>query len=166
MTLLTDFRHDTISKLLDRNYPVDKFDWDTKIQLASIVFDSKELNQKVIARLVASLEAKPGRYERELIRFAEDLTAIRGKKTSATSLRTYRWIWNKISHLPVPEDFSWTTWRRLAETKNPEKWLNDALKNGWSGSELNRHILQEKMKTKKVKTMNCPFCQKEIAINS
>ena len=153
---MTNLDHEVFNKLLQPDYPVDKMGIDTMVELAGYCVESRELFQKVMGKMVASFKGKGS--VGKVRDFAEAITNNTGHRVSFSSLWTYGWVYEKLEKImnKMPEDFSYSTWRDLAGTDSPKKWLDMALREGLTGPQLTREI--QKSKGKKMKVTVCPKC--------
>lgn len=145
------------SNLLNPKFSFKEVNFDSFVELAGDIVVKNELRQKLLGRLANELETNYG--EKILEKLADEILNTTGYKISPSTLRAYRWVYQKVGHLDVPEDFKFHAWQVLSGTENPEEWLKKARDNGWSGGELVFNIRSSKGQ-KNIKT--CPKCGCEL----
>ena len=149
-------------EILDKNFSLEGFSFDTFVGVATEVLDAKEVYFKVLGRVVSGLGKKYG--DNSVQKFADALEDTTGRKVSANTLRNYRWVYDRVGALDVPDDLPYKAWQILAASKTPEFWLNELKTNGWSAPELIREIMLASGKTPPVKLAICPNCLHEFEI--
>lgn len=142
--------------LLKKGFSFDGFEWENFIGLASEAIETKEVYHKVLGRILSGMSGKFG--EKSIQRFADDLEEITGRKISVNTLRNYRWVYQRVGNLDIPEDVSYKVWQTLAGTNNPSEWLEKMKTEGLSGNQLVREIEIARGKKPRVKLISCPKC--------
>lgn len=134
------------------------FDYDTCVGLASEAVESRELYQKVLGKMTHTLTLKHG--EKAVSNFAQGIENATGYKVKPSSLRVYRWVYQKLEPMldKIPADFSYLCWRDLAGTDDPEGWLGRAISEGMSGSQLGREIRIARGSQREAKIVVCEKC--------
>lgn len=143
-----------LENLLDPKFDIKQLDFNQSAVIAAHIMNTKETNQKVLGRLAAGLEGKYG--DKVIEKLANSIKENTGFKISPSTLRGYRWVYQRVGYLNVPADFPFHTWKTLASTPNPQEWIDKALAQGWSGSQLVREIKVASGKTAPPK--QCPQC--------
>ena len=152
---------DVFKKIIDPKFLATELDWDTKVGLAAALIENREIYQKALGKLAATLpRQKTRRGDGQVAKFAEAIEGITGRKTSANSLRVYRRVYEVLEPVidQIPQDWAYRSWRKLADSPNPQGYLMKGIQEGWSGPELIFNIDKDmgKVPTKNIKI--CPKC--------
>lgn len=112
----------------------------------------QEMMQKVLGKLASEVVNRQG--FKSLDWLAGQLKETYGIKRTTNSLVQYYSVYKKLEPImdKIPEDFSYSAWRNLASTDNPEAILDHALTEGLSSAELSRLIKGDRPKRV------CPHC--------
>lgn len=147
-----------LTQLTDPNFSFKNLDWNTLTGLASTIIENREMHQKVLGRIAAEAG---GQYGDNLVeKLATAIYEQTGYKVSPSTLRGYRWVYERVGGLDIPPDLSFSCWKALAGAEDPEEWVTKATENGWSSSETIRNIRISQGKTPVVKL--CPHCNKPL----
>lgn len=139
------------------NY-MDNTGWDGYVQRIASLVENRENYQRLLGK-TASIVVKD--YGNEaLIKLADDVKETSGRTISITTLRNYKWVWEKTSPFDLPEDLSFRCLQSLAASKNPEKYVQ-LIKEGRSSSEIVRLIREERGLSNKTKKWICSSCGAE-----
>lgn len=136
--------------------------WDQYVTTIGGYVISREKYQKVLGKLASQVAQEFG--PAALIELASDIAENYGVRIGASTLRNYRYVWDKISHLQLPEDLSYRSLQAIASSKDPEGWANAVKEMGLSSAEVYRLIQQEKGKKPKTRTIVCDNCGKELNV--
>lgn len=123
-------------------------------QIASLV-DSRENYQRLLGQTASTIVATYGNDA--LIKLASDVKESVGRIVSVTTLRNYKWVWEKTSILGLPDDLSYRCLQAIAGSKNPNKY-SELVKQGYSSNEIIKLIREESGKTPKTKIYTCKAC--------
>lgn len=151
---------DIFEKLLDKSFSFEGFTWDNFLGLASEAIETKEVYHKVLGRILSGMSTTYG--DKSIQRFADELEETTGRKISVNTLRNYRWVYQRVGHLSLPEDASYKIWQTLAGVDYPDIWLDRMINEGLSGSQLVREIKLSKGIVDPVKLVTCPKCNEEF----
>ena len=130
--------------------------WEDIVQESSSLVRNKETYQHRLGELayLAYAERGTAAYE-ELAKEIEDTVGVR---TSHKTLRNKKWVYEKTKDLKIPPDIPYHVLQKISGTKDPKKWANLIIEEGYSGAEIARLIGIEKG-TKK-RTIICSNCGK------
>lgn len=123
-------------------------------QIASLV-DSRENYQKLLGQTASTIVNTYGNNALE--KLASDVKESVGRVISVTTLRNYKWVWEKTSILNLPEDLSYRCLQAIAGSKTPDKYAKLVIE-GYSSNEIIKMIREEKGITPKTKTFVCKNC--------
>lgn len=134
-------------------------DWDEYLVEVTDLIDAREKYQRRLGQVASDIGSE------SLERFAEELLNTSGYKVSPTTLRSYRWVWEKTKDLQLPEDLPYRVYRELAGTEDPKEWADKIIKEGLSGPEAIRLIrISKGLDKKKTKTIICAQCGNNIEV--
>lgn len=133
-----------------------KQDWNEYIEMVSNLVESREKYQKSLGQVSSTIASLYG--STALLDFAKEIEDATGRKISPTTLRNYRWVWEKTSALNLPEDFPYRAYQAIAGSKDPQGWANAVHKMGLSGDEVIHLIREEKGQIDRKKEIICPEC--------
>lgn len=144
-----------LQQLLDPKFDASTLEWDTLVSTVATCVESREFYQKILGKVASSVGSKYG--EKRIFQLSSSIEEMTGRKISPDTLRNYRWVWEKVGHLSIPDDVPYTAYKTLASTDHPEEWLQKMLDNGWSAAQLLREIKIAKGESPK-KPHVCPNC--------
>lgn len=130
-------------------------------QIASLV-DSRENYQRLLGQTASTVVAMYGNDA--LVKLAEDVKESVGRVVSVTTLRNYKWVWEKTSVLGLPDDLSYRCLQAIAGSKNPDKYAK-LVSEGLSSNEIIKMVREEKGLAPKQKTFICKSCGAENVQN-
>lgn len=148
---------EVFKQLLKPDFDMSRFEFEDLVGLGSEIVEHRELYQKVIGKFASALP----RTNADLQEFADALENQTGIHISTSTLRHYRWIYEKLGHLDIPEDFDYSTWNALAPLFDPESWVRKAKENGWDKKTLKAEIRKFLNKPPVFRIVQCPHCGKE-----
>jgi hypothetical protein len=151
-----------VDKLLDPASDISTLGEDEMIALMSESISFRENYQKIFGRIASEYTRRNIDRKRVMKNLAAQLEEMTGIKVAENSLYVYRYVWDRVGALGVPQDFAYRTWRLLAESDNPKGWLNKAKTKGWSGPYLARRILKKRGINKRIVT--CPHCKETFEL--
>jgi len=155
-------------KMIDPGFDLETLNWDQKVTVASYALNNREIYQKLLGRLAASLpDDKRGRGSKgNVAKLAHDIEEHTGHKISIRTIHKYRQVYKALESLwvHIPADFPFSSWIVLSRQEDPASWLNRAILEGWSGAMLTREIYQINPPQKRIKI--CKHCGKEIPIQT
>lgn len=125
------------------------------VQLISDLVEKREGYQRSLGQTASTVVSMYGNDA--LIKLADEVAENSGIKISITTLRNYKWVWEKTSVLSLPEDLSYRCLQAIAGSKNPEKYA-ELVKQGYSSNEIIKMIREEKGLLPKHKTFICKNC--------
>jgi hypothetical protein len=131
-------------------------DWEEYLVQVSDLVEKREKYQKVLGQVSFTISERYG--AEALDRFANELLETSGYKVSPTTLRSYRWVWEKTKDLNLPEDMPYRIYREIAGTKDPASWAERIIKEGLSAPDAIRQIRLEKGLDSDKKETICPHC--------
>lgn len=116
--------------------------WDTYVTTIGGLVLSREKYQKVLGKLASEIASEFG--PAALTSLADDIAENYGVRISASTLRNYRYVWDKVNRLELPEDLAYRTLQAIASSKDPEGWANAVKTMGLSSAEVYKLIQEEK----------------------
>jgi hypothetical protein len=140
-------------------------DWETYLVHASDLIENREKYQRILGRLSYDISKEFG--PDKLSDFSRDLKEGYGLQISASTLKNYKWVYDKTHELDLPEDLSYRTLQYIASSGKPEFWATKIKNEGLSSAEVYHLIREDKGLDKKkvVKMEICPACGHEFQIN-
>ena len=143
-------------KMMEIEFDANALSWEDKVTVASYAINSKEVYQKLLGKLAASLP-----QDKSIKDFAHDLENMTGRRVAAESLRVYRRVYEKLKLVieRIPQDWSYRAWRALATMENPGEWIDRGVVEGLSSAQVVREIRLERGLDDKGPKI-CPRCQK------
>lgn len=123
---------------------------------AAALLESHEHYQKKLGAISSMIANEYG--VEALEGFANDLKETHGISVSVSTLKNYRYVYEKVGHLNLPNDISYRTLQYIASSGRPEYWAGRIEKEGLSSAEVYRMLREEKGMTKKPKSVICPKC--------
>lgn len=139
--------------ILDEDFTFKDWNMEQFISIGMECVEVKSLNQRLLGRLANGLEAKYG--QQTIANFAKEVGV------SPNSMYVYKEVEKKLEHLDIPDDYHWSARRWLADSGNPKQYLQKALDEGLSPSQLIRIIKHDLGKTRK--ELECPNCHTVIS---
>ena len=138
--------------------------WDEYLQTASKLILGRESYQKLLGKISAAIAEEYGLGT--LFDFSKAIEDSTGLRISPTTLRNYRWVWDKTHDLGLPEDFPYRAYQAIAGSDDPKKWAKAIQEQGLTPSDVILGIKEEKGITdeKKKKVIKCPKCQNEFEV--
>ena len=128
------------------------------VQQVATLVTSRETYQRSLGQTASTVVAMYGNDA--LIHLADQVAENSGVRISVTTLRNYKWVWEKTSSLNLPDDISYRCLQAIAGSKDPDKYAK-LVAEGLSSNEIIRLIHEEKGITPKTKTYVCPNCGQE-----
>lgn len=126
-------------------------------QVASLV-DNREKYQRKIGQIAYTVTELYGAHSLgDLSKEVEDAT---GRKISVSTLRNYRWVYERTMDLQLPEDLSYQALQRIAGSTDPKAWAKRVDKEGLSSAEVSRLLRKETPK----KVVICPNCGQDVLV--
>lgn len=153
---------DAFNELIDPEFNADGLSWEAKVGMAATLIENKEVYQKALGKLAASIpRGTTKKGDGKLGEFAMAIENLTGRKTSPNSLRVYRRVYERLVGVieKIPADWPYRAWRVLADSESPLAYLEQAIKEGWSGSEL---VFEVHEREGKHKVRKCPACGIEL----
>lgn len=132
------------------------------VQLVSDLVQKRENYQRSLGQTASTVVAMYGNDA--LVKLADDVAETSGIKISTTTLRNYKWVWEKTSVLGLPDDLSYRCLQAIAGSKDPNKY-GELVKQGYSSNEIIKLIREESGKSPKTKTFICKSCGQENQIS-
>ena len=130
-------------------------EWDERIEQASVIISSRENYQRTLGKLSYDIAAEYG--VDKLNDFSNDIKERHGLSVAPSTLRNYRWVWDKTNELDLPEDLSYRTLQYIASSGRAKYWAKRIEKEGLSSPEVMRLIRMDKGLDEKKKQMTiCP----------
>lgn len=127
------------------------------LQISDLV-EKREKYQRLLGKIASEATQKYG--PESLKQIAHLVQETTGRKLSLSTLRNYRWTYERVNDLKLPEDLSYYVLQKIASSENPKGWARRIKKEGLSSNEVARLFRGEKEK----KTVICYHCQREIEI--
>ena len=131
-------------------------------QIADLI-TKREAYQRVLGQTASTVVELYG--NEALLKLANDVEETTGHKVSPTTLRNYKWVWEKTSQLGLPEDLSYRCLQSIAGSKDPTKYAQ-LVGEGYSSNEIIRLIREESGLTSKSKSFICKNCGFENFIDA
>lgn len=135
--------------------------FDQYVQLVADLCSKRENYQRSLGQTASTVVAMYGNDA--LVKLADEVAENSGIKISITTLRNYKWVWEKTSVLGLPDDLSYRCLQAIAGSKNPEKYAQ-LVKEGYSSNEIIKMVHEEKGLLPKHKTFICKNCGSENLI--
>jgi hypothetical protein len=136
--------------------------WEEYIRIVADAINVRENYQRSLGKVAHEIT---DRYGSESLKdFASEVKDTYGVSISASTLRNYRYVWERTSELDLPEDLSYRTLQYIASSENPKKWEKRINEEGLSSPEVYKLIREEKGLDKKVKKVECPHCHEQIEL--
>lgn len=132
------------------------------VQLVADLCSKRENYQRSLGQTASTVVSMYG--NEALIKLADEVVETSGVKISLTTLRNYKWVWEKTSVLNLPDDLSYRCLQAIAGSKNPEKYAK-LVSEGYSSNEIIQMIRKEKGITPKTKAFICKNCGQENIIS-
>jgi len=123
-------------------------------QLAKAI-DTRENYQRIVGEIAYTVTDLYGGGA--LHDLASAVTDATGRSCSVSTLRNYRYVWERINTLDLPEDLSFHTLQLIAGSGDPEGWAKRIKEEGLTSTQVHR-LFQEK---KPKKLLVCPSCGHE-----
>jgi hypothetical protein len=130
--------------------------WDQIVEQVSVLVLQREKYQGTLGKLakeVADTYGVPALKD-----LAEAIKETHGVILAVSTLKNYRWVYEKTSHLNLPEDLSYVTRQYIATSGDPEGWARKIIDAGLSGPEAVRLIRESKGLNDRRKKRLCPSC--------
>jgi len=125
-------------------------------QIADLV-EKRENYQRFLGQTAFTVDEMYGKDA--LVKLANDVAEVSGRKMSYTTLRNYKWVWEKTFTLNLPDDLSYRCLQTIAGASNPEKYAKLILEKGYSSAEIISLIRKEKgLSNEKKKKYICKEC--------
>jgi hypothetical protein len=128
--------------------------WNSYVQQIASLVDNRESYQKTLGQTASTVVELYG--NEALLKLAADVEEVAGRKISPTTLRNYKWVWEKTSLLGLPEDLSYRCLQSIAGSKDPVKYAN-LVAQGYSSNEIIR-LIREDNGLKESGLITCPVC--------
>ena len=128
------------------------------VQRVATLVGSRETYQRSLGQTASTVVSMYGNDA--LVRLADEVAETVGIKISTTTLRNYKWVWEKTSILNLPDDLSYRCLQAIAGSKDPEKYAK-LVSEGLSSNEIIKMIREEKGIPAKVKKWICTSCGAE-----
>lgn len=125
------------------------------VQQVATLVTSRETYQRALGQTASTVVAMYG--NNALVDLANQVAETSGVKISTTTLRNYKWVWEKTSVLNLPDDLSYRCLQAIAGSKDPEKYAK-MVEEGMSSNEIIKMIREEKGLLPKHKTFLCKQC--------
>ena len=119
-----------ISHNLENN--LHNLDFNDICELGREAMDLRKFSNIVIGRLALEVEARYG--ENSIGTFSKEV----GLRKS--TVNQYRWVSSRFPDLKTYGDLSYTYYRIAAGTDTPEKWIEQAVENNWTVTQLQLKI--------------------------
>jgi hypothetical protein len=129
--------------------------FDQYVQTVATLVTSRESYQRSLGQTASTVVSMYG--NEALVRLADEVAETSGVKISTTTLRNYKWVWEKTSILNLPDDLSYRCLQAIAGSKDPEKYAK-LVEEGLSSNEIIKMIREEKGLLPKHKTFLCKQC--------
>ena len=131
-------------------------------QVADLV-EKRENYQRFLGQVSSTVNELYGKEA--LLKLADEVEETTGRKISYTTLRNYKWVWERTCSLDLPEDLSYRCLQTIAGSDTPEKYADLIREKGYSSAEIIRLIREEKgLPNEKKKTYLCKECGAENEI--
>lgn len=135
--------------------------WEERIIEVSDILDNREHYQRKLGKLASEIADEFGVDKFE--DFSRDLNESQGMTISPSTLKNYRWVWEKTKQLELPLDISYRTLQYIASSGKAEYWAERIKNEVLSSSEVYKLLRDEKGLSKK-KTYVCKACGAENEI--
>ena len=107
-------------------------EWDIYLVKVSELLEARENYQKILGRMAFEISEKYG--PSLLADFSNDIKEGYGLSISPSTLRNYKWVWEKTNKLALPEDISYRTLQYIASSGKPEYWATKIKEEGLSSA--------------------------------
>lgn len=125
------------------------------VQQVATLVTSRETYQRALGQTASTVVAMYG--NEALVHLADQVAENSGVRISVTTLRNYKWVWEKTSALNLPDDISYRCLQAIAGSKDPDKYAK-LISEGLSSNEIIKMIREEKGLLPKHKTFICKQC--------
>jgi hypothetical protein len=129
--------------------------FDEYVQLVADFCSKRENYQRSLGQTASTVVSMFGNDS--LVKLADEVAETSGVKISVTTLRNYKWVWEKTSVLGLPDDLSYRCLQAIAGSKDPNKYA-ELVKQGYSSNEIIKLIREESGKPTKTKSYICNAC--------
>ena len=125
---------------------------DDYVKIASELVEKREKYQRVLGEVATLVTKNFG--SNALKTLSEEVENTTGRRISVSTLRNYRWVYERTSILNLPDDLSYHTLQLIASTDSPEEWAQKIANEGLSSPQVARLLMK-----KREKTVTCPMCE-------
>lgn len=129
---------------------------DEYVQIASKLVESREKYQRRLGEIASKVTGAFG--PNSLTTLSDAVLDATGRKLSISTLRNYRWVYERTVNLSLPEDLSYQVLQHIAMSDTPNVWAKRIEDEGLTSAQIMRLFRQDKPK----KVILCPSCGKEV----
>lgn len=130
--------------------------WDELLLQATSIIENRETYQRSLGQLASKVAEEYG--QDRLKDFSREIKENYGLIISTSTLKNYRWVWEKTKELKLPEDLSYRTLQYIASSGNPEYWAERITKEGLTSPQVFKLMREEKGLPSKKRAYICKAC--------
>ena len=116
--------------------------WDEYVETVAKLVESREKYQRTLGKLASQVCTEFG--TEKLSDLVNDLQETHGLKVSVSTLKNYRWVFDRLNGLNLPEDLSYRTLQYIASSKDPAAWAKRIIDEGLTSPEVFKLLREEK----------------------